>query len=640
MQNSLNIPVSYDRADISPMTGISLNYPPFVPQYSGPNEIANQIPLIAAAAALEIQSNMQKNPLRMFTYNMMAQNGYNNPSFSMLVTTIADWAMVEVLAGTYTNLEDSMSECVVRMCEMVGSVMTNEFPDLRRVLPQEYEGPVTAQLRMFGDVMNRISQAKAGQVPPRSNSGGGVRITSNSAWGNSGASNNSSWIDRGNSTSSSSWGAPAQPKTIGLGGMSGVFGGGAPSHAHAATPVDVVRAPSRFSRSYAAKEEAVLVETKTQEVAVIPQAIIQSESALKWLPSALQYGIPAYNPRTHSMVLKQNDDGTVVAQLPEKDQAMNFDRHNIPSVFGQVPSHYKNEKAIKANESIKAGLEEIEAQKRKAAAEQKPEILSLVYPNFISAGSLGELWTEAMVHRYTQKNEQGQPTLYRIKGEVTETMVSTRDESAIMTKLGESFSYAELREKLLALRSSMTPQLWVWAERTMTAFINNRIANNMSIPGLSIDSFTDDFVALSDAVQKKYDSVILAAFLKDQAKYISRLFRQVVLADKERLTQFLFDDKEFPTEERPSLIFLSKRYSLTLLNTSSFNLELEFDPKIGGVLTSIYTPNMRAIAEQIFEELQEEEQISHVYLRTTDGRTLELTRGALSDDHYQLSLVN
>src|ERR1700756_3849588 len=110
---------------------IALNNPPCVPQFQAPAFMNDLIPVIAAAIALDIQNDAQKSPPRMFVYNLVSRNGFQNEIFAGLVMGTVDWVLMALAERKFQNPEQAAQAFVPKMVEMFIAVQIMSYQQLQ-----------------------------------------------------------------------------------------------------------------------------------------------------------------------------------------------------------------------------------------------------------------------------------------------------------------------------------------------------------------------------------------------------------------------------------------------------------------------------------------------------------------------------
>lgn len=129
--NYQNQPLPFNpQAPTGPWLQLSLNSPPYVPPVQVDPQVQPYLPLIAAAAAMEIQGKAQQNPLRTFMFNQQSVNNYANNDFAALVAAIADYVTLTMVKRQYATIDQSVQNSVPQVIEMLCAMNLRQFPGL------------------------------------------------------------------------------------------------------------------------------------------------------------------------------------------------------------------------------------------------------------------------------------------------------------------------------------------------------------------------------------------------------------------------------------------------------------------------------------------------------------------------------
>jgi len=677
MQNTL--PFNPEQVQLPFIPNIGPNNPPFVPQgIQGHPQVLALVPAIAGWMAGEIQQQAESNHLRRFFFNMYAQNGFRNEEFASLVSAGADY--LELLWSQNPNMapQQLLDKAVVQTVEMFVSNLVRLFPPLQGYLNQQMQGIVWQQIQVFDGVKMQINQLRSrgmqpgfqqggypqqqGGFPSRQDprlGGGAVSLMGGPAPSfltNQPMGGNMPVTPQGNSLGTR-WGnqqfissdQPA-PHVVKIGGGQG--GAVKTSSVNvAASPVPTMQSGSFQPAQQVETREATVETQEIQHGALEP---IYSTN-LKWVRTERQPFFPAWNPDKQNLFLQKLADGTVIVQVknPEKS-TMDYERHKIQSVFGAPyrvvdPTHVQDRV-----EAIQKGLANIKAAedmaKNAVAGADNPVPSFPTHVNPIFAVDLMEelIWIKIGCNWLESTKDGKKADIYRRYGYVVELVVGEVNENNLIETLRETRSWEGFWKVLNELKATMSVPLWVRINKRMTELVNRVLSFNLSLTGLSIESYADDIPELIGILRDspKYGEVILKAFKNNESYLIHSVF-ETTLADDEIASLeslFLPDDtgnEVDPNKVKPVFTHLIKAASFTFLNCLAHELRIELAPKCGSMLTQSLTPVMYDIAKGIVEETNavEETTFAHHYIQTLDGKILEIDTGFIGEDSYLIRLV-
>jgi hypothetical protein len=629
---------------------LNLNNPPYVPEYNGDQYLQQIAPFVAAALAMEIQQNMGKNPLRMFMFNQYGRDGFRNADFHAIVVATLDFITLEMVNRRYQTAEAAAAQCVPALVEMMCALNLRNFPGLEAYIDQNMVNPLRNLIATFDQLANAITQMKnqaSGggggwqqqnqnwqQQSPRSGfSGNQQQNQGNHSWRNSGPSQ----VGGTSSSLFSSSGSSGQ--TFG-GGNAG--GGTVSPGKYGATST----ASETVAQPFISRKEAVMETTATVVDTPIftqqPTEVLASSGLIKWKPSARWPYLPAYTPSKQELYFTIQADGTVEPIIKERNDAvMDYDKHATVASFGPVPKNLDLSGAQATMANIEQGIKQLNGATERAAEESAtdtPEITTFVNRQVLLDTCENSAWFRGAMLRLTAPKDEV-PAVYRTYALIADPVISLKDESDVIQNFSKSSTFIELREKLTAAIPEVSTELWSTANMKATTAINRVIAQNMSIPDLTIDSFVVDIQELIEHLGNKFGDNIQQAFLKHQRTLINSMFQSFEDATED-MSVNLFEGLNFPDGVEPKITFIASKYSLTYLNCISHELDIALTQGIAVGVMKALSPVMNELLVGLFKDAEEHGDLFYRHLlRTNDGRILEATRGYIGDDFYLLTLV-
>jgi hypothetical protein len=624
-----------------PYLNLTLNNPPYVPNYQGEPWARQLAPLVAAAAAIEIQQRAPTNPLRMFMFNQHAQNNFANPDFDGLVTGILDFVSMGGAQGRYRTPEEGVQDAVPKIIEMVCVSNVRNFPALERYLDPNMVPAMRNTINLFDNVVMEINAFKRSRSGGGWNQGGGQPyVGGGGAWGGAPSGHFG--------TGRTDFGIPPMVPRAGHGGTTGLFGGGGPAQpfdfrGSGSISSDITRYGKPLEQPFAqkdinmgnpvpGKEENASTEIPAKDV--------------NWRPGKEYPYYPAYNPRTHELFFKLNQNNEYIPVFKNRDQnAMDYNRHRLPSVFGPIPRNLELDETGNTLKAIEEGIKQVSVEtteNNKPENDGKDLRLTHVKQQTIVESCEKTVWFLASLDRLSvHENTKKIPFVYRAYAQISDPIVTINDDAAFVTNLGASRTFIELKEKMMAAVNEVGMEVWNACNRKITRMINRIINQNISIPGLSIDSFVDDIEDLQALLARKYGEEIREAFLKNQAKQINATLMLMYEPLAKQFTDSYMEDYDFEADRIPSIIYLASNYSLTYLNCHSYELELELAPNVGAAVVQSMMPVMHQMLDELFRDTDaRSENFARHLIRTNDGRILEAARGQIGEGIYVLTLIH
>lgn len=688
---------SIDRADRPPLP-LNLNTPPvIVPAQTNVPVVGQQIPLICAATALEIQNLAQTNPLRMFMYNLYSINGYNNQDFANLICFIVDTLSMPSTMQRYPSIEPACEEIIPRCVEVTCANLLRAFgnQNLAGAIQALGHGNLTNScgplIQAFDGMMNEIANWKrmGGQTPQVY--GGTQQGYLAQPTGFGGMPTQTGWAHQqaagGGYAAPSTGGMPVQNWRMAgnYGNPQAAYGNpnqqGSSVFTNNPAPAPGAGQPSNFSSRLSERygqgqnqQQPQQVETQKSNDAILqapfqhskqtnPQAnpavatpatpkdedaplVLASEGQLRWKHSMHQYYPPAYKPSVSTLYYKQVADGSVLAVLRPRDPSMDYDRHKLPSVFGIISPQQDLSKTPQVLDRLRQGVELMAAeqegrQPNKAIVTEggDAEKTTVAIDGWIIETTESAAWFGGQLERMQFVRDSEFPDIFRARAQIAEPVVSDKDETETLKQLAACDTFESLADHMVLLFDTMTPEFRALIDRKLTRMVNRIVNQHLSIDKLSIDSFMSDVKDLIEVLGEDHGDLIRNAFLSHQEENIQAAL--MTLSDKHAkdLSEALLEGRKYPEGTAPKITFVVSRVSLTYLAANAAELEVEFDKNVASALLPGQTPELHAMAKSLFGGVSKSEKIDRHFVRTMDGRILELTEGYVGKDFYLIKLV-
>lgn len=689
MQNQQQLPFDPQNLMWQPQH-INIDNPPFVPNV-GSDPRANQwLPAICGLLMTEIQECAQPGrPMRVFMYNLYANNGWRNENFARTVSAIADWFVMAMDQNQYRSEQDCLLDIVPKMAELAAAAQLRDYPELGSYIDANTHNATVDLINRLDGIANQIQGYMSG------NRG--------SQWGNRGGGNSGdSWMDRQRNWSNqrSTGGAdrwegssnrqPARgPEAFASGGsnlFSGRQAGGdrwgrdgkssdndtrfdrAHRERAAARVVDLEETPVKATdedfnagwRNRSAKPapaEKVEIEqtgstaalnrgkyTEKVQEAVEVLADEAKASGLRWRPTIDQPHPLAFNPLTHLLYLRRETSHAPVIQVlkERKEGTVDYEKHKIVRNFGPSARKSTPEENQRRLENMRAALEPKNLDDP-TLTEAARELLKnrVVDPKWIMETSQEMAWVMGIVGRQGIGTEGGMPDIYHRFAKICVPIVGDEDQSDLIKELATCDTYEALKLKLLGMGPKMNPELWQLIETKLTEAVNRILCQRLSIDDVRIGSFIEDVTDLLPVIAQQYGPNFVTAFNVSAKETIKAMFRTTSdeLAENLRLlTDDILADYEGPGAAALKFTYLVSDVTMTYLTCLATELEIELDPKKASLVT-VNTPFVRELVEDIMLRADDGFDCERHFIRTAEGRVLEVTRGLLDPDALLLRCV-
>lgn len=631
-----------------PMLNINVNYPPFVPNIQTLPDLQGYLPIISGMAMQEVQQTARNNALRVFAFNRYAQNSFNNAEFSGLVSAIVDYVIL--LTHFWRSVPDytaAVHKAVPEATSMYTASEIYYYPQLEAYLDPQTLNEVRTTFQDFQRVGNEIQSLKrSGQWPvgqyqqqpqqgfpqynpnqysaPAYRQGPATQQTGGAA---------PSIVGNGSRS------APASSSSLGVNSVSASRWDNKAS--------EVLQQPFE-SRSAAVNNEPVVVDqimaTPAEPAPLLELPVTQLSHHPKLEDGRLWY-LPAFDPAQYELTLVQLPDGSTSPKINPRPNVQDYDKHRLPNAFGPVPVNLELHSG-EALRRLEEGIKELNGEKPEHADDNpayQPSVF--VKTDIAIVTSENEAWLTSMLERLAKTDAKPEPDIFRMYFQIAEPIIGMHnedeDEDEAVQSLARSVSFIALRETLNAQVNSMSPALWEAVNNRLTRTINRLLRQNLSVPKLSIDSFSEDIVDLLEHLEDTYGDVVRNALTKHQRRIIEQTFITPEPDAARQITEALLDGRDYG-DNKPNITYLASDVSLTLLNCRVWDLGIDLVPDVASVLTRKYAPVLYELVVNLFHETKDVANFARHLIRTNDNRVLEASRGFIpqgGEEAYLLTLI-
>lgn len=634
MYPNTGLPFSPEFLQAQPLN-ITMNNIPFVPNAQMSNaHLQQMLPVVAGGVIIEINSKAGNNALRRFMFNQCVQNNFCNREVETVILAAMD--MLELEAAKRNAPYDNLVQYVVpQMVTMFASNNVRLFPDLGNYIPPDVVQEVHGAIAAFDNISNEIRSFKAQQQQQMGGYRGGYQAGGYNPQG---------------------YNTPRAGYNPGGGGYQGGNAGRASGNSLYYTnnqPQQSAR-DERFDRYATNAQQQVrqpsqpVQQTENKEVQMQPEEqqvdFLGETHPTLWRPSKDFPYLPAYNPTEKVLWFRKQADGSVMPYFKNLEKDVDFDRHNIQTVFGPVPRVIEIDDTGKTLNDIASALKMIKDENQTlslhdaSSDEPMPHTPHIRNVRYIDV-ALETVWFSAAMDRIGVDNGET-PHVYRAYAQVAEPVIGFKDETDYVRELASSKTLIELREKMKGSADEISKELWMVCHRKATDMVNRVVRNNVSLPGLSIESFVDDVEDLLNLIERKYGLTVREAIEKHQKENIKACFNLLDENIAKGMTADMIGDRQFGEGHVPTVTYLISEISITLINCLATELEVQLPVGHSGALTKDGAKQLYFLAKDLFLDLESTPgSFERHYIRTLDHRTLELTKGYLGEGFYMLSLV-
>lgn len=641
--NYQSLPYNAQQPQFNPVM-FTLDHPPFVPQgIQIPQNMVYLLPAVCASVANEATNQMNKHPARMFTFNQMASNGYQNAEFATAVATVFDLLMLGLAKGMYGVPEQGLNDAVTRTMSILSCRNLSLYPALTQMVDprvtQEAIQVLNESQYMQQEIvamksrMNTGFVAQGGYQAPQSSFGGIPPGFAGTPVNNQGAVPFSRFNDVGTQ----------QQWNTGVNTSSPFTRGGNQPQPSAPAVMDTGDRYSYLNKNQQVFNQPVQQQFQPQPEPMLVQAtpIAQQpveKKELKWVSSHHQYHQPAFNTETEKLELyefQQSGKTYVIAKVVTKGvNEVDRNKHVITTPMMTLTSHIPQGSPTR-EAAFEKSVEKI-VQNENPVLNAKPTVSTKV---------LIRNFTEELIFdtRVAQKlvSPENDCGLFQMNSIKATPFVATKDITEVASKLSEMKSFQDIALTMQSILNSDTDQeikdFVFELDLLLTKEVNNVLQNRMSID-LSIDSFVDDICDLSEYLKEKKGESFSNAFDRNQADFIEAYLTPI--DDKELVDQMhesLMDSEDGHPVDLSS-VFYWHSYTITNVRMHSSELKIGIGPKSSSIITDQSFPVLRNFCKKLFDSVSKEDHgYAHHILITSDNKKYELHRSMFVPDTYLIS---
>lgn len=588
-------------------------------------QYAPMIPSISQGLIAEVQNNVNISPLRTFLFNQLATNGFQNPEFVSLVKATVEYFAYLVRRGQVMNAQQGIAKACQEMCIFFTANNVRTYPAL-----MQFEDPQKIQfvLQNFDAVTLDIQRERMQGNYPGVNqqlSGGQFQ----------------QYGQVPNFQQAAGVGGPTMNRNFGGGGSSGIFTTNEPNRIPDSTPNTATnRNYGSVSESVSQASEAIVQEAILGHVEQSDSSVSLAEANKNWKPTEGSYYRPAFEP-SHQKLVATLKNGRYFYQVKELgEHEMDPSKHRLTPLFG-------NNNSI-ITEKLKGSMEDTSKALAEAVSDAKsaPSKQDLVFDSYSRIRLESEMpielgydsiWISGIVERLKRQRERKDVIPINILQWDAKVVKAFVVETAEETNLIRRLSVMDSNQLLMAignLKDKFSPSVLKTIDERLTQAVNNAIETNMSITGLNIDSFIDDWNDLINHMSNKYGEIIAAKFVAKDEEIIRGALN--ILNDEcaQDVTNGIYDPSD---EVIYPISYFVESVSFTMLDFFSSELDLDFIKGSSALLSKVNTRVWYDLADQIFREYGDS--CTRHLIRTIDGKILEIKKGWLTENAYIVNLV-
>ena len=600
--------VMYQRITFTPQN------PPFVPQLNGVNQqlFAEYAGYVCAGLANVVSNNLWNAP-RIFAFNMMAANNWQNANFAELVNvafTILDLTMRQNYGRVDINTIDAIIEQSVTL---VVSKLTCSYDAFKNICqPQEYNAAMQnlQKLNSYFNVMQTQPGVHGFQQPQQPQHQFGRA-------------------------------APGIQNAIG-------GGGGGMNMGSTQTNRDPISQSKFFTKSSAP------VKQNMQQAEVAETLTVKD-----WKSSESQPYRNFFNPLLETATYERLKDGNVIETItPIQENNVDRDKHRLVATLGNNLRIGSTERIIEigANAVDLSAIRPRELEKANKDQDTEPDVYvsQFIYPKvLVDAYKDAAIFTGRLQQFKHQDNSLG-PSVYRCFATVFSPQITVDSYNEILERLEKAKHFADVASILATsasgLQTSLSLDIGSQEEKNkfidlgiylssiddmMTGLVNSFLKNELSLENVNIDSFTSDVADIPGYLERRFNDRYLQAFLRYEKDIMNSLFSGVKVSSVEdQLYNIVFTEQS----ENLKFSFVPEQYSFTYLNVLAKELNLDNVEATATMISESRSPILFDVVQSLFRQCEGMPIFpAHNLLITKDQKIFKLHKGYLSSNSYLIS---
>lgn len=205
-------------------------------------------------------------------------------------------------------------------------------------------------------------------------------------------------------------------------------------------------------------------------------------------------------------------------------------------------------------------------------------------------------------------------------GTVFNVIHGNQDEVDLIGELRTATTLTKLAEKMRLLAKKVRPAVFLQLDRYLAQGVNHMVKQSLSIPGLSIDSFTGDWLEIFSHITDNFGDAFRNAIVAHQGNLIQDLLSN-------DLTE---EDVNKRVKTHGPFVSLEKQVKLTYVRAESFNLDIDMMNGVASQLLKENNPFIWDMVNRLIDRAPKD--FGRFYIMTDDGILLEASRSFLNPE--------
>lgn len=221
-------------------------------------------------------------------------------------------------------------------------------------------------------------------------------------------------------------------------------------------------------------------------------------------------------------------------------------------------------------------------------------------------------------------------------------------EHKFIAEIQSAYNFHDVSLALNKAKGSVAADIYKFVNDKITEVFNSFIRNRMSIAKARVDSFDEDWTAMQQSLQNRYNGPVTIALRARRRDDMQSLFgpstkeQDDIYNNTIALLRDSFIDDDADEETKNSLQFLVTRHLLCHLKVDSTQLGIELHEHLPSLVSGSYGDGFMHSVIEIINTYITEGGIpdgTRILLKTSDGVTLELHQAALLDIKFGRQLL-
>lgn len=609
------------------------------------------LPFIATACIEAIQSRYQENGLRVFLFNQMIQNTYNNLEFYALVKLTAQYVEMGIAKGMYRDMQSAIPDSAAKMVEITCVNNLKVYPALANnidpVLYQRTQAGMNIldqtmrDLQMFYNNNNSFNPPQQQQYPQQQS-----YPQQQPQWPQQQPQNNYP-------------SAPPSPYQQNFQQQPNAF-------YNQSNPAQVIQqqpnsSPS-FGGSYLIKPElpvtAPLKPVQSSAFNFNPLPVSDELSSIDndWIPSEKYPHNVVYNGETHELYY-QKESSLEFRPFTKKligDKLMERMKHfsstavDTSSIIDDQVSRSKRSENLDngiTRKNIISKQLDVDAALAEIKTEDKVELVSIVERNIVGIGD-EEIWKFCDIFLLSNREQYGKTVAYGSCAMVNDPLITNLSPIALADRLLNSDDFIIAQNILKNAKASALNINANLDELTIVNFFNKRITDRLNRYvlqqlglNLTCDSFIDEGSQLIDHIEKKFQEKFSNPLRLAQKKIIYDACNYAEDGYHDSLVD-LFVPKEVISVDKIKFFFNLDYF----ISINCFSWDLKFTLPSLNYSSAIFEDNapiLYKLASLIFEEADAySNDFNRCLIRTLDRTVYSLTRSVIDSKTFLIVKVD